>query len=117
VMGNDDLADEVVGVAGRVGETFWRMPLPGELRARLDSDVADLVNATPGNTAAGMLLAGVFLAEFVGRREDGSALPWVHLDIAGPSNNKGGGYGYTAKGSTGVSVRTLLELAAVFSAA
>jgi len=117
VMGNDALADEVVGLAGRVGETFWRMPLPGELRARLDSDVADLVNATPGNTAAGMLLAGVFLQEFVGRREDGSALPWVHLDIAGPSNNKGGGYGFTAKGSTGVSVRTLLELAAVFSVA
>jgi len=117
VMGNDELASEVVAIADRVGETFWRMPLPSELRARLKSDVADLVNATPGNTAAGMLLAGVFLNEFVGRREGSDApLPWVHLDIAGPSNNKGGGYGYTGKGSTGVSVRTLLELAAVFSA-
>lgn len=118
VMGNDDLASRVVEVADSVGETFWRMPLPGELKARLSSDVADLVNATPGNTAAGMLLAGVFLNEFVGKREGSEeALPWVHLDIAGPSNNKGSGYGYTGKGSTGVSVRTLLELASEFSAA
>lgn len=76
------------------------------------------MNATPGNTAAGMLLAGVFLNEFVGKKEGtDTALPWVHLDIAGPSNNKAGGYGYTGKGSTGVSVRTLLELASEFSAA
>ena len=118
VMGNDGLADEIVTVADGAGETFWRMPLPGELRARLNSDVADLVNATPGNTAAGMLLAGVFLNEFVGTREGTSTpIPWAHLDIAGPSNNKGGGFGYTAKGSTGVSVRTLIELADKFSAA
>lgn len=118
VMGNDDLATEIVAVADAAGETFWRMPLAAELRARLNSDVADLVNATPGNTAAGMLLAGVFLNEFVGTREGSTTpIPWAHLDIAGPSNNKGGGYGYTAKGSTGVSVRTLIELADKFSAA
>jgi leucyl aminopeptidase len=65
-----------------------------------------------------MLLAGVFLNEFVGTREGTTTpIPWAHLDIAGPSNNKGGGYGYTAKGSTGVSVRTLIELADKFSAA
>jgi len=118
VMGNDALASRVVELADSIGETFWRMPLPGELKARLASDVADLVNATPGNTAAGMLLAGVFLNEFVGKKDGAdTALPWVHLDIAGPSNNKAGGYGYTGKGSTGVSVRTLLELASDFSAA
>jgi leucyl aminopeptidase len=118
VMGNDDLASEIVSLADTTGETFWRMPLAAELRARLNSDVADLVNATPGNTAAGMLLAGVFLNEFVGSREGTSTpIPWAHLDIAGPSNNKGGGYGYTAKGSTGVTVRTLIELADKFSAA
>ena len=117
VMGNDDLASRVVELAGEAGETFWRMPLPAELRPRLASEVADLVNATPGNTAAGMLLAGVFLNEFVGRRaEGGEPIPWVHLDIAGPSNNKGGGYGFTGKGSTGVAVRTLLGLASEFSA-
>jgi len=112
-MGNDAFADRVVGAADAAGETAWRMPLPEELRPRLASDVADLVNATPGNTAAGMLLAGVFLREFVGKREGTEEqIPWAHLDIAGPSNNKAGGWGPTPKGSTGVAVRTLLGLAA-----
>jgi leucyl aminopeptidase len=94
------------------------VPLAPELRARLKSDVADLVNATPGNTAAGMLLAGVFLKEFVGTREGTDELiPWAHLDIAGPSENKSAGYGFTTKGATGITVRTLIDLAASFSAA
>ena len=35
-------------------------------------------------------------------------LPWAHIDIAGPSYNTGGPWGYTPKGGTGVPVRTLL---------
>jgi len=67
-----------------------------------------------------MLLAGVFLKEFVGYTGEGAdkrQIPWVHLDIAGPANNDGGAYGYTAKGPTGVTVRTLLALAEDFSQA
>ena len=117
VMGNDAFADRVTAAADAVGEVMWRMPLPEELRPRLASDVADLVNATPGNTAAGMLLAGVFLQEFVGTREGTEErISWAHVDIAGPSNNKGGGWGPTPKGSTGVAVRTLLALAAELGA-
>ena len=82
------------------------MPLPEELEARLSSDVADMVNATVGNPAGGMLLAGKFLERFVGE-----GVPWAHLDIAGPSENKGGGYGWLGKGATGVMVRTLIALA------
>jgi leucyl aminopeptidase len=52
-----------------------------------------------------MLAAGVFLREFVA--ED---LPWAHIDIAGPSFNTGGPWGYTPKGGTGTPVRTLLAL-------
>jgi leucyl aminopeptidase len=85
------------------------------VRPRLKSDVADLVNATPGNSAAGMLLAGVFLQEFVGKKAGTDDLiPWAHLDIAGPSENKAGGYGFTTKGPTGITVRTLIDLAADF---
>jgi leucyl aminopeptidase len=49
-----------------------------------------------------MLVAGVFLREFV---SDG--VEWVHLDIAGPSfaNSPSG---YTHKGGTGVIVRTIV---------
>lgn len=115
VMGTDDFAPRVVEAADAASEPFWRVPLAAELRARLKSDVADLVNATPGNTAGGMLLAGVFLKEFVGKREGSDDLiPWAHLDIAGPSENKAAGYGFTTKGPTGVAVRTLIDLAASF---
>lgn len=115
VMGTDDFAPRVVEVADRASEPFWRVPLAPELRPRLKSDVADLVNATPGNTAGGMLLAGVFLKEFVGKKDGTDDLiPWAHLDIAGPSENKAGGYGFTTKGATGVTVRTLIDLAVSF---
>jgi leucyl aminopeptidase len=115
VMGTDDFAPRVVEVADRASEPFWRVPLAPELRQRLKSDVADLVNATPGNTAGGMLLAGVFLQEFVGKRAGSDDLiPWAHLDIAGPSENKAAGYGFTTKGATGITVRTLIDLASSF---
>jgi leucyl aminopeptidase len=120
VMGDDALVEQVVAVAKRVGETFWPMPLPAEVRAILASDVADIANSKPGNTAAGMLAGGVFLSEFVGTNGEGDdkhQIPWAHIDIAGPSDNKGGGYGYVGKGPTGVTVRALLALAGEFSRA
>jgi leucyl aminopeptidase len=64
-----------------------------------------------------MLVAGVFLKDFVGKDDAGVTIPWAHLDIAGPAQNKDGGYGYTVKGPTGVTVRTLLRLAEAFSRA
>ena len=117
VMGDDLLVGRLVSSAGSVGELLWPMPLPAELRALINSDVADLANAKIGSSAAGMLLAGVFLQEFVGTRalpEEGP-IPWAHLDIAGPANNGSAGYGFTAKGPTGVAVRTLIALAEEFS--
>jgi leucyl aminopeptidase len=120
VMGDDELVGRVVAVAKRVGEAFWPMPLPAEVRAILSSDVADIANSKPGNTAAGMLAGGVFLSEFVGTTGTGGdkhPIPWAHLDIAGPSENKGAGFGYVGKGPTGVTVRALLALAGEFSAA
>jgi leucyl aminopeptidase len=120
VMGDDDLVAQVVATAGRVGETMWPMPLPAYLRPMLNSDVADIANIKAGNSASGMLLAGVFLKDFVGTvGEEGAerTIPWAHLDIAGPSENAGGGYGYLPKGPTGVTVRTLLALAEEISLA
>ncbi len=119
-IGDKEFVARVVEVAARVGETFWPMPLPQELRAILNSDVADIANSKPGNTVAGMLVAGVFLSEFVGSTGEGDlkrAIPWTHLDIAGPSDNKGGGFGYVGKGPTGVTVRALVALAEELSLA
>ncbi len=117
-MGDEGLVGQIVDISKRIGETIWPMPLPAELKAVLASDTADLVNTKPGNTAAGMLLAGVFLSEFIGTNGEGDdkrTIPWAHLDIAGPSDNKGGGFGFTGKGPTGVTVRALIALAEEFS--
>lgn len=110
-MGDETLVGDLVEVSKQVGETLWPMPLPSELRTLLNSDVADIANVKIGSTAAGMLIAGVFLQEFVGKTKEGSRIPWAHLDIAGPANNDGAGFGYTGKGPTAVAVRTLLALA------
>ncbi len=115
VMGEEELVRRVVDLATSVGESMWPMPLPGELRAVISSEVADIANARPGNTAAGMLLAAVFLREFVGTGPSGARVPWAHLDIAGPANNDGAPYGWVGKGSTGVAVRTLVALAGELS--
>jgi len=110
-MGDEKLVSDVVEASSAIGEFFWQMPLPSELRALLNSDVADIANAKPGNSAAGMLLAGVFLQEFIGNTPEGSRIPWAHLDIAGAASNDSAGYGYLGKGPTAVAVRTLIALA------
>jgi leucyl aminopeptidase len=106
VMANDDaLRDAVVSAADRAGEAMWPMPLPEELRPGLDSPVADLVNL-PAERDGGMLVAGLFLREFVPE-----GVRWAHLDIAGPAFNGGAPHGYTPKGGTGAAVRALVQLA------
>ena len=107
---DDEVRARVKAAADSAGEQFWPMPLPEELRASMDSQVADIANI--GDRFGGMLVAGLFLAEFVGRvggKEDGDRLPWAHLDIAGPAFNDAP-HGYTGKGGTGVGVRTMLAL-------
>jgi leucyl aminopeptidase len=67
----------------------------------LRSEVADMKNS--GERYGGAINAAVFLKEFVGDT------PWVHLDIAGPSQSPKE-RGYHAKGATGYGVRTFVEL-------
>ncbi len=133
VMSNDDdLRERIHELAADTGEQFWPMPLPAELRSSMDSSIADIANI--GDRFGGMLVAGLFLAEFVGVRGGASKpvpktaasktaaskadaepaedtrIPWAHLDIAGPAFNTGTAHGYTPVGGTGVSVRTMLRL-------
>jgi leucyl aminopeptidase len=102
VMGSEALRGRVVAAGERVGEDMWPMPLPGYLRPSLDSKVADIANVS-GDRAAGMLVAGVFLREFVAE-----GVEWVHIDVAGPAYNNGRPWGYTPKGATAVPLRTIL---------
>ena len=108
VMGDTELIGAIVAAGEQTGEPHWHMPLPEELRSQLDSRFADMTNLKPGNRDGGMLVAGIFLKEFVGTGADGNPIPWAHLDIAGAAVNEGPAYGYLDAGATGVSVRTLL---------
>jgi leucyl aminopeptidase len=103
VLGNDDaLVTRVVAAGATAGEPCWRLPLVAAYRRHLDSDVADIKNvaATP---AAGTIMAGLFLQEFVG------TTPWAHLDIAAPSWSESD-EGLLARGATGWGARTLIEV-------
>ena len=110
LMGDEAAVKKVEKASESVGELVWHMPLPEELRPLLDSDIADIANVKIGNRAGGMLIGGLFLREFVGA-DQAKKPAWAHLDIAGPANNDFAAYGHTPKGATGVTVRTLIQLA------
>jgi leucyl aminopeptidase len=104
LFANDDgMRDRVLEAARAEGERMWAMPLEEEYKEYLKSAFADLANV--GGRWGGAVTAAMFLKEFA---ED---TPWVHLDIAGTAwldDAKP----YLAKGPTGVSVRTMVRLAA-----
>jgi leucyl aminopeptidase len=102
VFGDDDHAVWSVLESGRIaGEELWRMPISDLQKDVLKSDIADMKNS--GERWGGAINAALFLKEFVGET------PWVHLDIAGPSQSPKD-RGYHSRGATGVGVRTLVEL-------
>jgi leucyl aminopeptidase len=101
-FGDDNsLMADVLGAASTAGEDFWRLPMTELQRDTLRSEVADMKNT--GERWGGATTAALFLKEFVGET------PWVHLDIAGPSQSPKE-RGYHPKGATGVGVRTLVDL-------
>ena len=100
---NDELCQQVLAAAGHCGEQIWELPMFPEFSQQLRSEIADLKNIGDGRWG-GAITAAKFLEEFV------SDVPWVHLDIAGPS--------FLDKpkpwidgGGSGVMVRSLVEFA------
>jgi leucyl aminopeptidase len=117
VMGEDDAVEQYLAAAESADELAWHLPLPEHMVEELESPIADLVNAKVGDPAGGSLFAGLFLRHFVGRvsdEEDAPRIPWVHLDIAGVGDHKGAAYGFTDKGPTGATVRSLIAFAENF---
>lgn len=101
-FGDDDpLMYEVLEAGRAAGEELWRMPIHELQKDALHSDIADIKNS--GERYGGAINAAHFLKEFAGKS------PWVHLDIAGPSQSPKE-RGYHGKGATGAGVRTLVEL-------
>jgi len=104
---DDDLRERVKDIADAAGEPFWPFPLLEDIRPSLDSPVADLLQSGP----TGVIFAGWFLGEFIGKGKNGRPIPWAHLDIAGPAFNDKAPWGYTPKQGTGFGVRTLVGIA------
>jgi leucyl aminopeptidase len=97
----DELADYFSVASQRSGELLWRMPLYERYEAVIESDVADMKNiGKVGNGA--MIAAALILQRFTDGR------PWAHLDIAGPGRSDAV-RGYTTKGATAFSARTIVE--------
>ncbi|MCP3143772.1 leucyl aminopeptidase [Pyxidicoccus xibeiensis] len=97
---HDATVNEVLQSARTAGEEMWRLPVSELQKDALRSEVADMKNS--GERWGGSINAALFLKEFVGET------PWVHLDIAGPSNSPKE-RGYLSKGGTGAGLRTLVE--------
>lgn len=107
LMGDDVAKQAIEAAQKQTGEPFWAMPFPDELRATLDSYTADIKNVAASG-GGGMLVAGIFLSEFVG---EGAKGKWGHLDIAGPAFNDKSAYGYQPEQGTAFSLRTLVKVA------
>jgi leucyl aminopeptidase len=94
------LVQALIAAARDCGEHLWELPLISEYRSDIDSTVADIKNT--GEGAAGTIIGGLFLREFVG------TVPWAHIDFSStvmtdkplPCH---------PRGATGFGVRTLLH--------
>ena len=106
VYANDDeWRDGIVAAANAAGDHLWPLPLHRRYRRYVNSNFADMKNASilrEGSPA----LAAEFLREFAG---DG---PWAHIDLAGPAfiRRSRGDY-LSQQGGTGYGVRLIAELA------
>lgn len=104
VMGSDQqLVDALLTAGAIAGEPLWQLPLWDDVDRRLDSAVADVVNA---NAAVGgaAIVTGLVLRRFA------KGMAWAHLDCGGPAlvADTAGHDGIHRPGATGYGVRTLL---------
>ena len=107
VFGNDQgWVDEIVRAGDSVGERMWQLPTFPSYSAEYKSDIADIRNT--GGRGAGAITGALIIGEFAGDSK------WAHLDIAATTRTTTT-KGINPKGSTGVPVRTLIELASLLA--
>jgi leucyl aminopeptidase len=99
---NEALLERLQRASEAAGEKLWQLPLFDEYKEQIKSEVADIKNV--GGREAGSITAALFLGEFI------EETPWVHLDIAGV-DQVDKEKGILVKGSSGIPVRTLVNLA------
>lgn len=103
---NAALKSKIEKAAGVSGEAVWHMPFNEHHTKDMKGTYADLSNISYTG-GAGSGTAAAFLEQFVGEN-----IPWAHFDIAGTGWACGNRLNYcSAKGATGVMVRTFVEIA------
>jgi leucyl aminopeptidase len=102
VMGNDEGNVEIVRRAGiAAGEPVWPFPLDERFMDMVRGDVSDYKNYA--GRGASPISGGAMVGWFA------ESTPWVHIDIAGPAWNDGGGPSYHARGGTGFGTDLLVR--------
>ncbi|MDO8584084.1 MAG: leucyl aminopeptidase [bacterium] len=100
LLSNDRrLAEKMKTAAHESGEPVWELPLYHPYDEMVHSKVADLKNT--GGRVGSVITAALFLSHFVNK------MPWLHLDIAGPSYVEREGRADLPAGGTGYGVRLL----------
>ncbi len=92
---------DVAAAAARAGERYWQLPLVDEYVKDMESWYGDMQNSSGADGS--LVKSGLFLREFATR-------PWAHLDIGGTAYFRKA-TPYAARGATGVTHATLVELA------
>lgn len=99
---DERLSGALLAASQSSGEKLWRLPMFEDYRRELRGQLSDLRNI--GRTQAGTITAALFLQEFAG------AIPFAHLDIAGPSFfEERPDLPYWETGASGYGVRLLLD--------
>ena len=107
---NAGIKSKIEKAAAESGELVWNMPLTDAHVKDMKGTFADLSNISSASGAGSATAAG-FLEQFVD-----SDIPWAHFDIAGTAWACGNRLNYcSAKGATGVMVRTFVEIAKQYS--
>jgi leucyl aminopeptidase len=104
LFSNDQkLADSLIKSAKNTNEYMWQLPIIDEHRNDMKSTVADLKNIG-GASFGGSAKGAAFIENFI---EPGIA--WAHLDIAGIGDSQGHLPYCSAKGASGLVIRTLVD--------
>jgi leucyl aminopeptidase len=102
---DEDWAQRIDDATRRSGDLGCRFPLHRRYRRYIDSNFADMKNASELREG-GPVLAAMFLQEFAG---EGA---WAHVDMAGPGFVRRRRPDYILdEGGTGYGVRLIVELA------
>jgi leucyl aminopeptidase len=93
------LREALVASAAETGDNAWPLPLWSGYRKKLDSPIADMINA-PTDGFGGAITAALFLKEFAGD------VAWAHFDCYAWSEGESPLF---PKGGSGVGVRLLVD--------